>query len=117
MWRLILLTILQSVLLTGGQVFLKFALTRMPSFGWTREFWLALLVNWQFAASGLFFGGGSLLWMYIVKHFPFSSAYPLVSLSYVFGMLAAILFFHEEVSVLKWVGVMLIVLGCFLIAR
>jgi drug/metabolite transporter (DMT)-like permease len=41
----------------------------------------------------------------------------MVSLSYVFGMLAAILFFHEEVSMIKWMGVACIVVGCFLIAK
>jgi undecaprenyl phosphate-alpha-L-ara4N flippase subunit ArnE len=75
------------------------------------------IFNWQFAACGLFFGLASVLWMYIVKVFPFSSAYPMVSLSYVFGILAAILFFHEEVSIAKWLGVLLIVLGCMLIAK
>ena len=96
---------------------MKLALTRLPSFAWTREFWLSLLTNWQFAVCGLLFAAASLLWMYIVKVFPFSSAYPMVSLSYVFGMVAAMLVFHEEVSVIKWVGVMLIVLGCMLIAK
>lgn len=117
MWKIVPYAILQCVLLTGGQVFLKFALTRMPSFSWTREFWGSILTNWQFAASGLLFGSASLLWMYIVRQFPFSTAYPLVSLSYVFGMFAAILFFHEEISVIKWLGVVFIVLGCMLIAR
>jgi undecaprenyl phosphate-alpha-L-ara4N flippase subunit ArnE len=41
----------------------------------------------------------------------------MVSLSYVFGMLAALLVFHEQVSVAQWTGVALIVLGCILIAR
>lgn len=117
MWRILFYSLLQSTLLVGGQVFLKFALMRMPAFAWTREFWLSLLSNWQFAACGLFFGAASLLWMYIVKTFPFSMAYPMVSLSYVMGMVAAIMFFHEEVSVTRWIGVAFIVLGCFLIAK
>jgi len=117
MWKIIPYAILQSILLSGGQVFLKFALMRMPHFGWTREFWGSLLVNWQFAASGVFFGLGSLLWMYIVKIFPFSMAYPMISLSYVFGMLAAIIFFHETVSMTKWIGVFFIMAGCCLIAK
>jgi undecaprenyl phosphate-alpha-L-ara4N flippase subunit ArnE len=41
----------------------------------------------------------------------------MVSLSYVFGMFAAIMFFHEEVSAAKWLGVALIMMGCFLIAK
>ena len=117
MWKIIPYAIVQSMLLTAGQVFLKLALMRMPSFSWTSSFWWNLLTNWQFAASGLLFALASLLWMYIVKVFPFSSAYPMISLSYVLGMLAAILVFHEEVSVVKWLGVCLIVLGCILIAK
>ena len=58
-----------------------------------------------------------MLWFYILKHFPFSMAYPMVSLSYVFGMIAAIVFFHEDVNLMKWIGVVLIMLGCFFIAR
>jgi undecaprenyl phosphate-alpha-L-ara4N flippase subunit ArnE len=40
-----------------------------------------------------------------------------VSLSYVFGMVAAIVFFHEDVSLTKWIGVGLIMVGCCLIAK
>lgn len=117
MWKIILYSVSQCILLVTGQVFLKLALMRMLPFGWNREFWLALLTNWHFAACGIFFGAGSLLWMYIVKTFPFSTAYPMVSLSYVFGMFAAMLFFHEDISVTKWMGVMCIIVGCFLIAK
>ena len=117
MWKIIPYAILQSALLCGGQVFLKFALTRMPTFGWNKDFWWSLLTNWQFAVCGLLFALASLLWMYIVKYFPFSMAYPMVSLGFVFGMLAAIFFFHEEVSMIKWIGVICIIVGCFLIAK
>lgn len=117
MWKIIPYAITQSLLLTAGQVFLKFALMRMPSFGWTREFWGSLLVNWQFALSGLLFGSGSILWMYIVKIFPFSLAYPMISLSYIFGMIAAMVFFHEQVPLVRWLGVLFIMTGCCLIAK
>ncbi len=115
MWKIIPYAIVQSLLLAGGQVFLKFALARMAAFGWSKEFWVSLLLNWQFAACGICFGAGSLLWMYIVKNFPLSVAYPMVSLSYVFGMLAAIVFFHERVAPTQWLGVFLIMAGCCLV--
>jgi undecaprenyl phosphate-alpha-L-ara4N flippase subunit ArnE len=44
-------------------------------------------------------------------------AYPMISLSYVFGMFAAMIFFHEEISTTRWVGVACIIIGCILIAR
>ena len=115
--RLLPLALLQSILLALGQVFLKFALERMAPFAWTATFWKSVLLNWQFALCGICFAVGSIMWMYIIKHFPFSMAYPMVSLSYVFGMIAAIVFFHESVDMAKWLGVLLIMAGCILIAR
>jgi undecaprenyl phosphate-alpha-L-ara4N flippase subunit ArnE len=44
-------------------------------------------------------------------------AYPMISLSYVFGMLAAIFIFHESIPAARWIGVFLIMSGCVLIAR
>ncbi len=108
---------MQSALLAGGQVFLKFALRKIHHFEWTKDFWVNLLLNRQFACCGVFFGASSILWMYILKHYPLSVAYPMISLSYVFGLLAAILFFHESVSAMKWLGVSFIIIGCFLIAK
>ena len=89
----------------------------MPSFGWTKEFWWELLINWPLAICGICFIAASALWMYMMKVFPLSVAYPMISLSYVFGMIAAIIFFHEEVSIAKWIGVALIMAGCILIAK
>lgn len=117
MWRAFLLAIVQSAFLASAQVFLKMALNKMHPFGWNKDFWVSLLLNWPFACCGVFFTASSVLWMYIVKHYPLSVAYPMVSLSYVFGMLAAILCFHEEVSLTKWIGVGLIMLGCCFVAR
>ena len=115
--KLFLLALVQSTLLAGGQVLLKFALARMLPFSMTFAFWKSVFLNWQFAACGLCYGAGSLLWFHIVKNYPFSMAYPLVSLSYVLGMVAAIVFFHEDVNLVKWIGVGMIMFECFLIAR
>ena len=66
---------------------------------------------------GVCFTTATVLWMYIIKHFPLSQAYPLISLSYVFGMLAAMVFFHEHIAVSHWIGVGLIMGGCLLIVQ
>jgi undecaprenyl phosphate-alpha-L-ara4N flippase subunit ArnE len=117
MWRLFAYCSIQSLLLIGGQVLLKLSFMRMPAFSWTRAFWLSLLSNWQFAACGLLFGAASLLWMYIIKTFPLSLAYPMSSISYVMAIVASVVFLHEEVSTTHWLGVAFIVLGCILIAK
>lgn len=115
--KLLPISLLQCMLLSGGQVLMKFGLTKAGDFSWTWAYFGRLLINWQFCCCGLCYGAGSILWMYIIKHFPFSMAYPMVSLSYVFGMFAAIIFFHEQIPLTRWLGVFLIMTGCVLIAR
>ena len=115
--RLLLISIVQSILLCSGQVLLKLALQRMGAFSWTLDFFSRNLTNWWFLACGICYGCATALWLYIIKNFPFSMAYPMVSLSYIFGMFAAILVFHEQVPLSRWAGVLLIMAGCVLIAK
>ena len=117
MLKLLSVSLLQSMLLSGGQVLMKFGLAKAGDFSWTCDYFRRLFLNWQFASRGLCYGAGSILWMYIIKHFPFSMAYPMVSLSYVMGMIAAIVFFHEQIPFTRWIGVFLILTGCVLIAK
>lgn len=115
--RLIILAILQSLLLCSGQVFLKMALQKMGSLVWSSHFFITQLTNWWWLGCGLCYGAASVLWMYIVKNFPFSMAYPMISISYVLGMFAAIFVFHEDVPPVRWIGVFLIMAGCILVAK
>ena len=115
--KLILLALIQSLLLCAGQMFMKLALKAMGAVAWSWSFVLSQLTNWWWLACGISFTAAGLLWMYILKKFPFSMAYPMISLSYVFGMIAAIVFFHESIPLTRWIGVFLIITGCVLIAR
>ena len=117
MWSLLPLAIIQSLLLAAGQMFLKLALRDMDTPAWQWPFIASLLTNWWLLATGVCLTSSALLWMYMLKHHPFSMAYPLSSMSYVFGMVAAIAVFHENVSPQRWLGVALIMAGCYLIAK
>lgn len=117
MFRLLILVAIQTIFLSGGQVLLKLAMAPLPKFSWSWAYFKALLTDWWLLACGASFGVATLLWLYILKHFPFSQAYPLTALGYIFGMLAAILVFGETVPWFRWIGVALIVLGCFFIMK
>lgn len=117
MWQLIILSLIQSVMLAFGQLTLKLALARMPEFSWTARFWGDLLTNWWFLVCGILFGGASVLWMYILRHFPLNMAYPMASMSYVIALVFAIVFLHETVAWNRWLGVGLIMVGCIFVAR
>lgn len=111
------LVCLQSGLLAGGQVLLKIAMKALPKFSWTWGYFKAVATDWWLAAMGVCFGCATVLWLYILRHYPFSQAYPLTALGYIFGMVAAIVVFGENVPAVRWIGVVLIVAGCFFIMK
>lgn len=115
--KLIWLSVLQSFLLAAGQVALKLAMVRTPHFSFKWEILKQYMTNYWFAICGVFFISAGVLWMYILKNFPLSQAYPLSSIAFVFGMVFGILVFHETATVAKCMGALLIIVGAFLLTK
>jgi drug/metabolite transporter (DMT)-like permease len=117
MWKLISLSLIQSLFLIGSQVFLKIAMKQFDHFAWTWAFFKSQLTNWQLASSGICIAVATVLWMYIIKNFQFSIAYPLISISYIWGILAALFIFHENIPSVRYIGVALIIIGVIFIVQ
>lgn len=117
MLKLLCCSTVQCLFLVAGQIFLKFAMADIGTFSWTWKFFRQAMLSWQLLASGLSMVAASFVWFYILKHYPLSLAYPLISISYIFGTLAAIFFFHETVPLTRWIGVLLIMGGVVLLTR
>lgn len=117
MWKLIGLIIGQSILLVAAQTLLKISVQLFGSFSWTWLFFKNALTTWQFAASGICALTSMLTWMYVLKHYEFSLAYPLLSISYVIGLLSAQFILHETIPLTRWVGVIIIVIGVYFVAK
>jgi undecaprenyl phosphate-alpha-L-ara4N flippase subunit ArnE len=117
MLKTIMLSTLQCLLLCSGQVFLKIAMNRMGDFRPTWKFILSQAGNWALLASGISMVAATCLWMYIIKHYEFSVAYPMTSMSYLFGLIAAVYIFNETVPLSRWAGVILVIAGVLLITK
>lgn len=115
--RLIILSIIQALFLAGSQVLLKMGIAPLPKFSWTWNYWRQLITDWWLLACGASFTIATVLWLYILKHYPFHQAYPLTAIGFIFGMIAAIFIFGEQVSLVRWIGAILIVIGSVLIIR
>jgi multidrug transporter EmrE-like cation transporter len=63
------------------------------------------------------FGLSSLFWLIVLSRLPLSFVYPMVSAAYVLVALFSMLFFKENVSLVRWAGIATIILGVFLISR
>ncbi len=58
-----------------------------------------------------------IVWQYALKFYPLSFAYPFRSLVSFIVLVAAVLLFHESVSVMNIVGLTVITVGVFFLAR
>ena len=117
MYKVILFTIFQCFLLASGQVCFKLAVEKITNLQFTKACFIDICTNWWLLASGILLISMTILWAFILKHFPFSVAYPITAFAYVFGMLAAILVFNESIPFTRWIGVGLVILGSFFIAK
>lgn len=117
MLKLLILSTVQSFFLMLSQVFLKVTMTVTGPGSFSLGYMKKLFSCYQFALSGASIAIATILWMYIIKNYPFSQAYPLISMSYVFGLLAAVFIFNEAVPATRWIGVALIIVGVIFIAK
>ncbi|MEH6590837.1 MAG: EamA family transporter [Halioglobus sp.] len=77
-----------------------------------------ILLSPFYLASLVMLAAQALCWIFVVKRFPLSVAYPVCSLSVVLNLLFAVTLFNEPFSVRHIAGVALIVAGVyFLYAR
>ena len=118
MWEYIIFVILQALSLAGGQAMFKLFIDKLGEGGWAYQNLRTTSINnwWVLALMVLFFGASFALWAYVVKKMDFSQAYPLSSLSFIFGMFLAFFLFQESIPFTRWIGVVLIVVGCVLIS-
>ncbi len=75
-----------------------------------------ILNPWVFAGFVLF-GISSIIWLAVLSRMNLSLVYPMVSLGYVVVAIASIIFFHENITFVRWMGIAVICVGVFLISR
>jgi len=64
-----------------------------------------------------FFGASAVLWLVVLSRLELSLVYPMVSVAYILVALASWLLFKENVTLVRWLGILVIVMGVFLISR
>src|SRR6185312_8877461 len=105
----------------GAQLLLKAGTNALGVITLTRDNWFSML--WRMAHTAPFIAGVAcygvslLVWIMGLSRVPVSIAYPLLSLAYIINAIAAYFLFGEAMTVMRWLGLGLIIAGVFLIAR
>lgn len=113
--------IMTTFFLALGQIFLKLGLTKIGGFQLEYETLFAnlklVLTSFYIWLGFIVTGLSVLLWMNVLSKVKLSIAYPMISLSYVFGLIFAIIILKENPSISVLMGTVLIMIGVFLVTR
>jgi multidrug transporter EmrE-like cation transporter len=105
----------------AAQLLLKAGTNSVGAFAFSRE--NILPVGWQLATEPHIIAGLScyiisvVVWVLALSRVEVSIAYPMVSIGYLLNAIAAWYLFGEAVSVTRLVGIGVIILGVFIVAR
>ena len=63
------------------------------------------------------FAISSIFWLVVLSRIDLSMAYPLVSIAYIVTAIFSYYFFKEHITLIRWIGIITICLGVFLVSR
>lgn len=104
-----------------AQIFLKFGMLQFGKFSIQLSklpnTFINIFLN-PYVLFGMFlYFLASLVWLIVLSRIDLSFAYPLLSVGYIFILIYSAIYFKEPVSIIRWLGVITICLGVFLISR
>jgi drug/metabolite transporter (DMT)-like permease len=115
------LILLDVALNVVGQLSLKFGMSKMGNFSISLPTLLSVFSRAAlnpFIILGVFcYGTGFLVWLIVLAKADVSYAYPMISLGYVFTAVLAWLLLGENVTLMRFAGILVTCLGVFIIAR
>ncbi|KLU60183.1 putative 4-amino-4-deoxy-L-arabinose-phosphoundecaprenol flippase subunit ArnF [Peptococcaceae bacterium CEB3] len=117
---MLILTIVSVVLSAIGQILVKLGAENLDlSFKGSKVFYSLLLIlrNVPIMSGVIIYGLSFLLWIKVLSKVPLSYAYPMVSLGYILIMIFSYFLFHENISLTRLVGILLIIAGVVFVAR
>jgi drug/metabolite transporter (DMT)-like permease len=118
---LIALILLSVALAASAQLTLKHGMNQVTAASGTATLSAgsvrAILTNLSVLGGLAIFGLSAVVWLLVLSRASLSFAYPFASLTYVLILLADRFILHEDIPILRWVGVFFIVTGIILVAQ
>ena len=111
-----LLLLLAVALLSTSQVLQKVGAARRLAGKRSPREWLAALFSPELLAAIACIAAGTALWLAVLYRMDVSRAFPFLSLTTVIVMAASRWYLREPVTLQRWAGVVLIVVGIALVA-
>ncbi len=110
------------ILAPAGNLLLKWGVNECDSVGETNlgvvQYYLHVLSKPQVQAGAVVYIVSALLWLRVLRMMDLSAAYPIfVSGAFLIVTIAAVVFFQEYVNWVRIVGILVVVLGIFIVSQ
>jgi drug/metabolite transporter (DMT)-like permease len=104
-----------------GQFFLKYGMNQIGELSTNSSVilvqYIKVFMNPYVFIGMVFYFLSALLWLMVISKVPLSTAYPLISMSYIIVLIGSSVFFKESVSLTQWSGVFIVMLGIVVLSR
>jgi drug/metabolite transporter (DMT)-like permease len=121
MFKVVLLSVFTTLLITTGQVLWKIGLQKIGGFYLAEKSILENIIRIVF--NGWIFSGfvvyalATGFFMWLLSKFDISLVIPITSVAFIYSLLAGYWIFHENISPMRIAGVIFIIFGVFLVVR
>lgn len=117
-YTLIILTVLMN---TAAQIALKTGMIQIGTFSFTWNNLLPITIKvvispWIIAGVAIY-ALSVFIWLMVLSRAPVSIAYPMSSLGYVASAIAAYYLCGEDLTITRIIGILIILLGVYLVAK
>lgn len=107
---------------SAGGILMKFGASQVGqlsvySLAGFLEYSFRLFSNWAVLLGFMAYFGSGVIWTYLLSRLPVSFVQPILALTYVLTPILAVIFLNESVPTLRWVGILIIIIGVVIVAR
>ncbi len=106
---LVLYIFISTVLAAFGALYLKKGANQMKKLS------LFNILNKNIFSGIILYGLSTLVYLWVLFNYDLSLAYPLVSFTYVWTAFLGVKYLDEKMTLFRWLGIGLIVLGAFFV--
>lgn len=105
------------VILVASQVLMKAGMNSLTGREVNMSFFLKALSSMPVVLGILLSAGGMVVWLVVLSRYELSYSYLIAGFSFALVLLASVVIFKEPISLWRWVGAALIMIGVALVSR
>jgi len=121
MVKVVLLSFFTTLLITSGQVLWKIGLQKIGGFYLPEKSiidnFFRIILNGWILSGFIVYAVATGFFMWLLSKYEISLVIPITSVAFIYSLIAGHLLFNEQITVWRLMGVLIIILGVFMVVK